>query len=316
MDNNQASAVPRSTSHSPLSTLDTERRNPRTLELDRLEGIQLARALHAENHGIAAAIDPILDNVARVIEAIASRLASGGRLIYAGAGTSGRLGVLDASECPPTFGVSPNVVLAVIAGGDDALRRSIEGAEDDLERGAQDIRDLGAERLDAVVGISASGRTPYVLGALNEARRVGALTAAIVNVRDCPAAHAVDHALAAETGPEPLTGSTRLLAGTAQKMLLNLISTGVMIRLGKVYSNLMIDVAPTNTKLRDRAVRIVQDATGASSESAFAALETCDWSVRLACAAVAMGASPCEAAAALEAHGGRLRSVIESQGAP
>jgi N-acetylmuramic acid 6-phosphate etherase len=271
--------IPRATAPSP-----TEQRNPRSSGLDRMplgdavdlmlsEDARLPRALRAERAGIMRAV--------RLVEAAFRR---GGRLIYAGAGTSGRLGVLDASECPPTFSVPPEQVQGIIAGGQTALWQSLEGAEDDAAAGARAVEFRGANALDVVVGIAASGRTPFVWGALGAARAAGARTALICfnpNLRFAPGTRP-DVVLAPRIGPEVLTGSTRLKAGTATKLLLNMITTLAMVRLGKVVENLMVDVRPSNVKLRDRAVRIVQTLTGATSEAAAAALGQTGWVVKTA----------------------------------
>ena len=255
-----------------LETLETEARNPRTEHLDSLGVAELVATLHAENFDIAEAVAKTLPEIARVVEILAARLGSGGRLFYVGAGTSGRLGVLDASECPPTFGVSPDLVQGIIAGGTAALTASIEGAEDSAEMGASDLRERGVTAKDAVIGIAASGRTPYVIGALDAARAIGSATFAVTNVSDSELSRHAEITIAAVTGPESITGSTRLKAGTAQKMVLNLLTTAAMIRLGKVYGNLMVDVLATNEKLRDRAARIVVTATGAERDAADLAL--------------------------------------------
>ena len=244
-----------------FSQLETETRNPRTANLGSLVGMELLTTLHAENHTIALAVEATLPILAEFVEVLAARLRAGGRLFYVGAGTSGRLGVLDASECPPTFGVSPEMIQGIIAGGVGALVRSVEGAEDSKAEGAAALieRDLGDH--DTVVGIAASGRTPFVIGALEEAKRRGSLTGAVVNVSDSALSKVADYTMAALTGAEALTGSTRLKAGTAQKMILNLITTAAMVRLGKVEGNLMIDLRATNVKLQHRAVEIVMEVT-------------------------------------------------------
>jgi len=290
----------------------TEARNPRTAALDLLEGEDLARALHGENHLVAPAIDPELPAIGRAIELIASHLDQGGRLLYVGAGTSGRIGVLDASECPPTFGVDPDTVQAIIAGGEAAIRFSVEGAEDDRNAGARAVWDQAVGPLDVVVGIAASGRTPYVLGALEAARQAGAATIAVVNVRPSEMERAADLAIAAVTGAEPVAGSTRMKAGTAQKMVLNLLSTGAMARIGRIYGNLMVDVRPTNAKLRDRAARIVMEAAGATREAAERALEEADWEVKTAIVMAARRVDAGEARRLLASSRGRLRPVLEA----
>jgi N-acetylmuramic acid 6-phosphate etherase len=293
-----------------LSALQTEQRNPRTMEIDRLRGEELARTLHAENYAIAEAVGEALPQIGEAIERIAGRLREGGRLFYTGAGTSGRLGVLDASECPPTFGVSEEVVQGVIAGGEEAIRHSIEGAEDERETGAADLRSRNLSEKDVVAAIAASGRTPYAIGALEEAKRVGAYAIAVVNTRPAEMESFADLTIAAVTGPEPLTGSTRLKAGTAQKMILNLLSTGAMVRLGKTYGNLMVDVQARNEKLRDRATRIVMMATGAEREAARTALEHSRWHAKTAIVALRLGISPEEAADRLERVGGSVRAAL------
>jgi N-acetylmuramic acid 6-phosphate etherase len=301
------------TTASDTRDLQTEARNPRTEAMDSLSSEELARVLHAENFAPAEAVQAALPEIARVIEAAAERMAGGGRLIYVGAGTSGRIGVLDASECPPTFGVPPGLVVGLIAGGDYALRNSIEGAEDDPAAGAADLRAIDVNEKDVVIGIAASGRTPYAIGALDAARAAGAFTAAVVNVSPSRMADHAEVTIAAVTGPEPLTGSTRLRAGTAQKMVLNLISTGVMVRLGKTYGNLMVDVRATNHKLRDRAVRIVTAAADADAAEARGALEAADWNAKTAIVMLRLGTGAAEAAARLESAGGYVRRAIGEQ---
>jgi N-acetylmuramic acid 6-phosphate etherase len=293
-----------------LAALETEAVNPRTSAMDTLAPLELVRLLHSENHLVAAAIDPVLPQIAAAAEVIAGRLANGGRLFYVGAGTSGRLGVLDASECPPTFSVSPELVQGIIAGGYSALTTAVEGAEDNPDLGASDLAARGVCAKDAVVGIAASGRTPYVLGALRYARSVGAAAVAVANVSHPAIGAEADIEIAAVTGPEPLTGSTRLKAGTAQKLILNLLSTAAMVRLGKTYGNLMVDVKPTNAKLQDRAVRIVARAAGITRTDAEAALQSCGMQVKPAIVTALLGCSPARAAALLEAHEGRISAAV------
>ncbi|HLK56835.1 MAG TPA: N-acetylmuramic acid 6-phosphate etherase [Chthonomonadaceae bacterium] len=296
-----------------FARLETEGRNPRTQELDRLSTSELVATLHGENQAVLAAVEATLPQVAQVVDILAERMPRGGRLFYVGAGTSGRLGVLDASECPPTFGVAPDLVQGLIAGGEKALTRSIEGAEDSPEIGAQDLqaRNVGAN--DVVVGIAASGRTPYVIGALNAARALGCVTVALVNVTDSALSHDADITLAAVTGPEPLTGSTRLKAGTAQKLILNLLTTAAMVRLGKVYGNLMVDVQATNAKLRDRAARIVMAAAEVERPEAEAALHQAEGSAKTAIVMLRLGVSSLEAAQRLEAAGGSVREALSDK---
>ncbi len=293
-----------------LSQLGTERRNERTSEMDTLSTEKLVGVLHQENHSVAAAIDPLLPTLAKLVDEVAARLRDGGRIIYVGAGTSGRLGVLDASECPPTFGVTPDMVQGMIAGGNEALVSSIEGAEDSSEQGARDLAERNPSAKDIVIGIAASGRTPYVIGCVDYARSKGCLTAGITNVAGSKLAEHVDYALEAVTGAEPLTGSTRLKAGTAQKMLLNLISTAAMVKLGKVYQNLMVDVKATNEKLKDRAIRIVQEVTGASADDCRAALDESNWHSKTAIVAIELKISAKEAARLLDESGGHLRKAL------
>jgi len=268
----------------------TEARNPASEQIDVLDTLDMVRLMNAEDRGVADAVAEQLPAVARAIDLIAERMRAGGRLIYVGAGTSGRLGALDAAEAPPTFGVPPGVVIALQAGGNEALTKAVEGAEDDAEAGARELAALNVDARDSVVGIAASGRTPYVLGALAEAKRRGALVLGLACVRPSPIEPLADVMIAPIVGPEVITGSTRLKAGTAQKMVLNMLSTGVMIRLGKTFGNLMVDVQPTNTKLRERARRIVQEACAPAGEP--------------------IGAD--EAAAALEASGGEVKTAIVS----
>ena len=293
-----------------LARLETEGRNPRTKDLDTLPTAALVERLHAENFAVAEAVQAVLPQAALVVDILAERLGRGGRLFYVGAGTSGRLGVLDASECPPTFGVAPTLVQGMIAGGDTALRNSIEGAEDDPQTGASDLRARSVGPEDVVVGIAASGRTPYVIGALEAAREVGAATVALVNVSDSALSRRADITLAALTGPEALTGSTRLKAGTAQKMLLNLLTTAAMVRLGKGYGNLMVDVRATNAKLRDRAARIVMAAAEVERPAAEAALRQTDGHVKTAIVLLRLGVTPAEAAERLRQANGWVRAAL------
>lgn len=258
-----------------LAALPTEIRNPATEHIDELSTVDMLRLINEEDAKVAAAVASVLPRIAEAVDAIAQRFQQGGRLFYIGAGTSGRLGVLDASECPPTFSVPPTLFQGIIAGGDSALRKSSEASEDSPEQGAADLVAHGfgqsvsdAQVQDTLVGIAASGRTPYVLGALAYAKKLGALTIALTCVPDSEMAAIADISIAAVTGPEVITGSTRLKAGTATKLVLNMISTGVMIRTGAVYGNLMVNVQPTNAKLVDRAHRIIMAATGVDQPTA------------------------------------------------
>ncbi len=256
-----------------LAYLLTESSNPLTEHIDELPTLDMVRLISDEDRKAAAAVAATLPDIAKAIDEIANRLNDGGRLFYIGAGTSGRLGVLDASEIPPTFSVPPTLVQGLIAGGDSALRKSSESSEDSPEQGAADLAAAGFTGQDALVGIAASGRTPYVLGALQHANPLGALTIALTCVPNSQIASLADIAITPITGPEVITGSTRLKAGTATKLVLNMLSTGVMIKTGAVYGNLMVNLAPTNAKLIDRAQRIIMAATGIDQPTAAALLE-------------------------------------------
>lgn len=283
-----------------LSQLQTEGRNPRTTDIDTLSTLEACRRMNDEDHIVAEAVQSALPAIAEGVDAIAAAFRAGGRLVYVGAGTSGRLGVLDASECPPTFSVPHEMVVGVIAGGRVALTDAVEGAEDSPEQGAADVDGLGIGENDVVAGITASGRTPYVLGALDRGRARGART---IGVANCDPAAIVQHceiAILAVTGPEVLTGSTRLKAGSAQKMVLNMLSTLAMVRIGKTYGNLMIDVMPTNAKLRDRARRILVTATGHSPEESAHALRESGYEVKTAAVMLLAGVDAAEARRRLE----------------
>ena len=295
-----------------LGALDTEAVRPEFAELDILDVPDLVALMATESTRASRAVMAAVPEIAEVVTAVARRLAEGGRLIYLGAGTAGRLGVLDAAEAGPTFDVPSGLVLAVLAGGKDAIVRPLEGAEDDAEAGAVELRALGCSPRDAVIGVSASGQTPFVTGAILHARTVGALTAGIVCNRDSAITRASQLAVELLVGGEVIAGSTRLNAGTAQKITLNIISTGVMIQLGKTYGNLMVDVRPTNDKLRDRATRIVAAVANTSPERARQALEASGWRTKPACLVAASTMGPEEAVELLEANGGRLRAALDS----
>lgn len=296
-----------------LGALETEKRNPATDAIDGMDALEIARVMNAEDATIAGAVARELPRIAEAIEGIAARLRRGGRLLYMGAGTSGRLGVLDASECPPTFNTPPELVVGWIAGGPEALTRSIEGAEDSADMGRADAARLGISAADALVGIAASGRTPYVLGAVAHAKERGALTVGLACNRDTPLERAVEVAIAPVVGPEVIGGSTRLKAGTAQKMVLNMLSTGTMILLGKTYGNLMVDVQPTNAKLRRRAVAIVAQATGLPEAEAAALVRASGDEVKTAIVAALAGIDPAAARARLAAAGGVVRAALEER---
>lgn len=290
--------------------LSTEQSDPRYSQIDRLPTAQIAELMNQADAAVPAAVAAVLPAVSAAIEAIAARMGSGGRLLYVGAGTSGRLAVLDASECPPTFGTDPSLVQGIIAGGPEALTRSVEGAEDDAEAGAASIAALEVGPLDSVVGVSASGRAPFVLGALAEAGRRGSLTAALSCNADTPLSAAAEHGIEVVVGPEVVTGSTRLKAGTAQKLVLNMISTISMIRLGRTYGNKMIEMSAMNSKLAGRAVRMVGDITGADEESAAKALEAADGQAKVAVLMI-QHSLDADGARALLAERGGLTEALE-----
>lgn len=296
-----------------LATEEVDERNP---ALDRLSVPDLVRLMNERDSGIAAAVGSALDTISAAVEAASERMREGGRLVYVGAGTSGRLGVLDASEVPPTFGTAPDLVVGLIAGGPRALVTSVESAEDSEEAGAADLGALDLRPRDTVVGIASSGRTPYVLGALRYASSVGALTVGLSCNVDTPLSAESDHGIELAVGPEIVTGSTRLGAGTATKMVLNMFSTICMVRLGKTYGSLMVDVRATNAKLRRRAVRIVTLATGADELAARNALDAAGWHAKLAIAMLATGSDAEKARAALDRAGGVLRVVVDDLGGP
>lgn len=287
----------------------TEANNPATVEIDRLSAREVVALINAEDARVVPAVAAVGDAIAEVAERAVAGMRRGGRLIYAGAGTSGRLGVLDAAECPPTYSTSPELVVGLIAGGAPALTRAVEAVEDDPANGARDIAAAGVGPDDTVVGIAASGRTPYVLGAVAEARRRGAYTAGVTCSHPSPLSDAVDTVIAPLVGPEVIAGSTRMKAGTAQKLVLNSISTTVMVRLGKTYGNLMVDLQPLNEKLRRRSVSILAAISGMPPEAAAAALaEAGDLKTALVMALAGVG--PEEARARLGASGGHVRAAV------
>jgi N-acetylmuramic acid 6-phosphate etherase len=293
-----------------LETLTTEAFRPELAEIDQLPTVEIARLMNGEDATVPAAVAARLPLIAAAIDDIAERMARGGRLIYAGAGTAGRLGVLDASECPPTFNTDPSQVVGLIAGGPRAMVTSIEGAEDSMELAAQDLADLALTPDDTVVGVSASGRTPYAIGAVEHARKQGALTIGLSCNADSALAAAADHGIEVVVGPELLTGSTRLKAGTAQKLVLNMLSTITMIRLGKTYGNLMVDVRASNEKLRARSRRIVALATGATDDEIERALAATDDEVKSAILTILGGVDGPTAARLLEESHGHLRAAL------
>lgn len=297
-----------------LASLTTESRNPRTEHIDELPTLEMLALINEEDATVTAAVRSQLPQIARAVDAIAERFECGGRLFYIGAGTSGRLGVLDASECPPTFSVPPTLVQGIIAGGDSALRRSSEHSEDSPEEGARDLAAAGfgaggGVTSDTLVGIAASGRTPYVLGAMDYAKRLGALTVGLACVADSPLARAAEIAISPVTGAEVLTGSTRMKAGTATKLVLNMLSTGVMIRTGATFGNLMVNVQPTNEKLVDRAQRIIAQATGLDAATSGSLLAE-GGSVKTAIVMGQLGLSRHEAELRLSVANGVLRTAL------
>jgi N-acetylmuramic acid 6-phosphate etherase len=293
-----------------LEKLLTEQRNPASAEIDTLPTEEVLRIVNAEDHQVADAVEREIPAIARAVDAIVEAFQRGGRLFYIGAGTSGRLGVLDASECPPTFSVPPEMVQGIIAGGPAALSRATEATEDDPAMGARDLMDRGFTARDVLVGIAASGRTPYVLGAIAEARRVGAVTVGIGCTPDSELARAATVAITPLVGPEVIAGSTRMKAGTAQKLVLNMLTTGAFIRMGYVYGNLMVNVQPKNAKLADRARRIVAQAAGVTCERAGELLEAAGNSVRVAIVMGTTGAARVEAERRLAAAGGDISRAL------
>lgn len=293
-----------------LNQLISEQRNERSLNIDSLSCGQIVALINSEDHNVSRAIEAELAAITAAVDCIVTSFRNGGRLIYQGAGTSGRLGVLDASECPPTFGVSADRVIGLIAGGDVALRNAVEGAEDDPGAGESDLRDIGLTSHDTLVGIAASGRTPYVIGGLNYAKKATASTIALTCNPGSEMAAMADIAISPVPGPEILTGSTRLKSGSAQKMVLNILSTAAMILTGKCYQNLMVDVQATNEKLRVRAVRIVMQATGCEQSEAEDALVAADNQARLAIMMLLSGYSRQQAETLLKHNQGRLVDAL------
>lgn len=296
-----------------LATMSTEARNPASANLDKLNSLAIVSLINQADHAVAPALIPCLPQVAKAVDAIVDAFARGGRLIYLGAGTSGRLGILDAAECPPTFSVPANQVVALIAGGTTAIQQAVEGAEDSPELAVAELTAINFSQNDVLVGIAASGRTPYVLGALAYGRTLGVTTVAISCNASGPILAAADIAICAEVGPEVLTGSTRMKAGTAQKMLLNMLSTAAMVRSGKVYQNLMVDLHASNQKLEARAVRIVMQATDCDSVTANAALQQAGMSAKLAILLVLTGQDLASCQQALANSKGFVSKALEAE---
>lgn len=298
-----------------LSQMITEGRNPASQNIDELSTEAMLRVINDEDKKVALAVEAIVPQIAQVVDAITQAFSKGGRLIYCGAGTSGRLGILDASECPPTFGTPRSQVVGLIAGGHTAILQAVENAEDNVEQGAQDLRDIEFNANDVLVGIAASGRTPYVLGALAYARQQGAFTAALTCNPNSPMSQAADVALTPVVGPEVVTGSSRMKAGTAQKLVLNMLTTGAMIRSGKVYGNLMVDVEATNQKLVQRQVNIVKQATDCDDATAQQALAACNGHCKTAIVMVLAGLTADEAKSLLSQNRGFIRNALRDAGA-
>ena len=293
-----------------LKKIATEQRNPNTMNIDTLSTLDMIRLINQEDHRVAEAVSLVTDKIAQAVDLIADRLAKGGRLIYCGAGTSGRLGILDAVECPPTYSTDPEMVQCLMAGGYGAIFKAVEGAEDSKELGIQDMKNVSFQPGDVLVGIAASGRTPYVLGCMEYARELGAATIAVTCCPGSVLDTYADIGIAPAPGPEVVTGSTRMNSGTAQKMVLNMLSTGTMIKLGKVYGNLMVDVKASNEKLIRRCVTIVCTATECDEATAIAALETCDYRPKTAIVMILCHVDAQEAKALLEKTGGRVAKVL------
>ncbi|MBS5582469.1 MAG: N-acetylmuramic acid 6-phosphate etherase [Megasphaera sp.] len=297
-----------------LSLLATEKRNTRSIHIDSVSTLDMVRIINEEDKGVAAAVESILPDVAKAIDAITERIRQGGRLFYMGSGTSGRLGILDAVECPPTYSTDPDLVQGIIAGGYEAIFKAREGAEDSPELGASDLAAKNLTALDAVVGLSASGRTPYVVGGLTYAREKGALTISVDASPDSLIAACSDIDICAIVGAEVITGSTRMKAGTAQKMILNMISTGTMIRLGKVYGNLMVDVKCSNKKLEERARHIVMEATGCNRDDAIKTLGQSQGNAKTAIVMILLSIPAEEAKKRLDDAHGYVANALQMDG--
>ena len=294
-----------------LSTLITEQRNPNSMHVDSLSALEIVQLMNQEDKQVPLAIEKCLPQIAQAVECIVAAFQQGGRLVYIGAGTSGRLGVLDASECPPTFGVSPEMVKGIIAGGERALRHPIEGAEDSKEQAVVDLQTIQFSSKDVLVGIAASGRTPYVIGALEYAKSLGSVTVSIASNPNSAMANIVDIAIDTVVGPEVLTGSSRLKSGTAQKLVLNMLTTASMILMGKCYQNLMVDVQASNEKLKARAIRIVMQATDCDKALAEETLKQADQNAKLAIMMILSGLDRAQAEALLEKHQGKLQLALK-----
>lgn len=296
-----------------LKCIPTEQRNAESAHIDTLSTREMVKLINHEDKKVAVAVEKEIDHIAAAVDLIYSKMSTGGRLIYVGAGTSGRLGILDAVECPPTFSTDPEQVQGLIAGGERAMFKAVEDAEDNPELGKADLEKIGFTKNDVLVGIAASGRTPYVLGALKYARSIGAPTIAVTCCEDCEINRNTDIFIAPTPGPEVIAGSTRMKSGTAQKMVLNMLSTCTMIRLGKVYGNLMVDVMPSNKKLIHRCVSIVCSATNCDEDTARQALSQCDYKAKTAIVMILCKCTAQEAIQKLEKNSGRIADVLRSE---
>lgn len=294
-----------------IKNLTTEMRNKATTHIDTMSTIEMVKVINQEDQKVALAVNTQAQKIARAIDEAAKRYLQGGRLIYVGAGTSGRLGVLDAAELVPTYGIRPERAVGIIAGGKQALIKAVEGAEDSAKLGSTDLHKINLNKRDTVLGLAASGRTPYVVGCLDYANQVGALTVSIACVTNSDIGKHAEIGIEAEVGPEVITGSTRMKAGTAQKMILNMISTGVMIKQGKVYQNVMINVEPTNQKLFDRACRIINTVTGSTTENAAAILAQADNNVALAIVMIKTGKDKTAATKLLDTYQGNISQILK-----
>ncbi|MBL4238697.1 N-acetylmuramic acid 6-phosphate etherase [Vibrio fluvialis] len=296
-----------------LTRLVTESRNPASADIDTLSTVEMLKVINQEDQKVAVAVEAVLPNIALAVDEITRAFAEGGRLIYMGAGTSGRLGILDASECPPTYGTSHELVVGLIAGGHQAILKAVENAEDNRELAKHDLQLLNLTARDVVVGIAASGRTPYVLAGLDYANEIGATTVSVACNPECPMADSAKIAILPVVGPEVVTGSSRMKAGTAQKLVLNMLTSGAMIRSGKVFGNLMVDVEATNAKLIQRQTNIVVEATGASAEEAESALNACNRHCKTAILMILSGLDAKQATAKLQQHNGFIRAALNDQ---
>lgn len=293
-----------------LNKIATEQRNKKTEHIDELSTIEMMKLINEEDRNVIPAVEKEIPQIAKAVDLIAEKLSKGGRLIYMGCGTSGRLGILDAAECPPTYSTEPNQVIGLIAGGTGAIFKAVEGAEDSKELGVEDLKKIDADDKDVVVGIAASGRTPYVIGGMEYAKSIGIKVVGVTCCKDSVIDELADIGIAPMPGPEVVTGSTRMKSGTCQKLVLNMLSTGAMIKLGKVYGNLMVDVKPSNEKLIKRCISIVKSATGVSEKEAACVLEQCEYHPKTAIVMILRGLSAKEAEIELDIAGGHVAKAI------